>query len=303
MKKYLQYVKGLIQKSLIKFYFEFKFICIQVYSSLRNLIIKNLIIQDKIKTLSKKNDVVHQYIVTLTSYGHRITSTLPYTLYSLFNQTVLPDHIILWLTKTDVIPSMVQLFIHHGLEIRYCSDIKSYKKLVPALSQFPNDILITADDDIYYHKNWFKIIKNSYLKKKDKIHCWRAHEIRIGKDNKILPYKNWNHCVKKFVNSKRIFPTGGSGVLYPPNTLDIICTNCSEFMELAPKADDIWFWAMSTLKGTEYCIVKNSNHTISLIDPREEKKGLGISNVINNENDRQLSNIIARFPQLLDKIL
>ena len=33
---------------------------------------------------------------------------------------------------------------------------EEHTKLVPALKAFPNDILVTADDDVFYPVNWFE---------------------------------------------------------------------------------------------------------------------------------------------------
>ena len=38
----------------------------------------------------------------------------------------------------------------HGLDIRTTEDIGPYKKIIPALLAFPEAIIVTADDDIFY---------------------------------------------------------------------------------------------------------------------------------------------------------
>jgi hypothetical protein len=72
---------------------------------------------------------------------------------------------------------------------------------------------------------------------------------------------------------------------------------------LAPKADDIWFWAMAKLKGSGYALVKNGySGELNDVDPGEAGKGLWIDNFYNGENDRQMENVLNRFPALVDMI-
>lgn len=104
----------------------------------------------------------------------------------------------------------------YGLTIKWWKeDIKSYKKLIPALIEYPDDIIVTADDDIYYEKNWLESLYHEYLKSnRETVIATRCHKIRIN-DNEILPYKAWD---KETINSQVSifnFPTTGGGCLYP----------------------------------------------------------------------------------------
>ena len=50
-----------------------------------------------------------------------------------------------------------QIFLRQkkfGLQIEYYEEnIKSYTKLLPSLQKYPDDIIITVDDDAYYLPN------------------------------------------------------------------------------------------------------------------------------------------------------
>ena len=95
-------------------------------------------------------------IVSLTSYGRRVDKGY-YTIISLLRQTYKPDAIILWLDKDNwddsKLPKSIQDLKKKGLEVKYCIDLRSYKKLIPALLEYPKSIIVTCDDDIYYKKN------------------------------------------------------------------------------------------------------------------------------------------------------
>jgi len=76
-------------------------------------------------------------VVSLTSYPPRF-GTLPLTLRSLLRQTVKPDHLILWIAPADfpLLPRSVTGLQACGLDLRVTEDIKSYKKIIPALDEF-----------------------------------------------------------------------------------------------------------------------------------------------------------------------
>ena len=136
-----------------------------------------------------------ELIVSLTSYPDRI----PYihkTINTLLNQTLKPDRLILWLAdsqfpnKEEDLPQNLLKLIDLGLEIRWCEDLRSYKKLIPALKEFPNDIIVTADDDLYYTPDWLESLYCEYLKNPKYIYVKRASRNYFEEDNlKSVPLK------------------------------------------------------------------------------------------------------------------
>ncbi len=240
-------------------------------------------------------------IVSLTSIPDRM-SDLHYTLYSLLCQTKKPDMVILWLgedkfpNKEQDLSESILALCKNGLTIKWCRDIRSYTKLVPALKEFPEDIIITVDDDIYYSQNLVKTLYDEYLVHPNMVHCIRAHKITKGKSGKILPYNEWEHEIQNTEPSCDNFLTGVGGVLYPPHSLYKEVFNEQLFKKLAPTADDIWFWAMAVKNGTKINVV-NSNFRLTYVNPERElrltaDKTLASENVCNNKNDVQMSDTI-----------
>ena len=121
-------------------------------------------------------------IVSLTSYRERF-DTLPIALYSLLNQSLKPDKVILWLDKESEdlanLPYEITRFIKNGLEIRFVRDIKSYTKAIYAFKEFQDAIIVTADDDIYYRKDWLRRLYYSYIAYPEEIHAHRVHKVGI----------------------------------------------------------------------------------------------------------------------------
>ena len=289
-------VKKIMPKSLLVKYRLFKSVLMRVEKRKKELI-------ENMRSLSKENNEHPLYIVTLTSYGKRLEKTTPYAIASILNQTVLPDRIVLWVGYDTTLPQIIVRFRDKGVDVMFCEDMKSYKKLVPALQKYPKDILITADDDILYPINWFEKLKKEHKKHPDHICFHRAHKIKFGKKNYILPYNKWDKCVKSklFKNENSIykynlFPTGCSGVLYPPNSLYSQTASKELFMKLCPTGDDIWFWAMALLQGTKYSMVENGYRVVEEIDVTDP----GLLNTVNagGGNDMQIRAVMEHFPEL-----
>lgn len=248
-----------------------------------------------------------RYIVSLTSYGTRLKETAPYAIASLFTQTFSPDRIILWVAHQDRknLPRIMGRLVKKGLEIRFCDDIKSYKKLIPTLKEFPDDYIITADDDVYYAENWLGELVETHKKNPGKIICHRAHEIKVDANHLPLPYKRWGFCANAATKSS--FPTGVGGVLYPPNCFHADILNEKLFTRLAPKADDIWFWAMAVINdgyfegGDPYVtVVDGCFKKLDHVDFTQQLSGNALYNynLTQNGNDKQLQAVIAQYPQI-----
>lgn len=251
-------------------------------------------------------------IVSLTSYPARIEE-VSYTIYSLLEQSLKPDEIVLWLghdkfpNKEKDLPDMLLNLRKRGLSIKWCKDIRSYTKLIPTLKLYPDDIIVTADDDIYYPKDWLEKLYQSYQKHPAEIHCHRVHKITFDSQRHILPYKEWIQCYMTDYPTYTNFLTGVGGVLYPPHSLYKDVLKSSLFLKLAPYADDIWFWAMAVMKGTKIRNVKKGYSKLTYVNPEREYgiiegATLAAENVVNGKNDEQLKKILKRYPELYKKL-
>ena len=91
-------------------------------------------------------------IVSLTTYRKRI-SNIPVVLDTIFAQTLPPDFVVLNLATDEVVPEKVQIYIDsHPIEINRGPDTKVFKKLIPTLKKYPDDCIISIDDDFLYPK-------------------------------------------------------------------------------------------------------------------------------------------------------
>lgn len=248
-------------------------------------------------------------IVSLTSFPERINE-VKFTIYSLLNQKLKPDELVLWLAsdefknKEEDLPISLLNLTKNGLSIRwYEKNIKSYKKLIPSLKSFPNSIIVTADDDIFYPENWLFDLFEEHKRHPLDVICTRSRKIFINEDNTIAEYNKWKISKNEEKSSFFNFFTGAGGVLYPPNSLDERVLNEELAMELCPSTDDIWFWAMTVLNGRKIKLIKNNLSSLTFLNPFRElnlnnQKALWKVNVGNNENDIQIKILFEKFPEL-----
>ena len=192
-------------------------------------------------------------VVSLTSYPPRF-GTLHLTLKSLLSQSFVPDRIVLWIAHADMalLPAAVTDLQRAGLEIIACDDIKSYKKMIPLLRQGTDAAIVTADDDVYYWRDWLKQLVQARSPGKLEVVCHRMHRIRLNADGLPVPYNEWDFETSNAESSPLNFPTGIGGVLYPAKVFSPEVLDEHAFMTLCPRGDDIWFWWMASASGATF---------------------------------------------------
>ena len=112
------------------------------------------------KTLNSKENGVssdrlceYEVILSLTTYGKRLYEVAA-TIESIMQGSMKPNRIVLWLEnelQDTELPIALKNQQGRGLEVIFCKNVRSYKKLVPALCRFPDSAIITIDDDVIYH--------------------------------------------------------------------------------------------------------------------------------------------------------
>ncbi len=250
-------------------------------------------------------------IISLTSFPERMVD-IQYCLYSLLNQSLKPRKLILWLAeeqfpnKEEDIPEQILKLKDNGLTIKWYHDIRSYKKLIPAIKEYPDDFIVTADDDLFYPQDWLENMWKTYKENPDTIVASRCRYISFDDNNEIEKYENWHLVREDPTTSFLNFPTSGGGVLFFPNCLSKTVLDEDLFKKLCPTSDDVWFWAMAVLNKTKVTAMeKNYNKLIYVNLARD----LGITHShtlweFNQEgsNDSQLENVFNHFPEIADTI-
>ena len=246
-------------------------------------------------------------IVSLTSFPARI-NTVGYAIKSLFNQTVKPDRIILWLAETQFqgveLPNLLKELCEKGLEIRFCKDLRSHKKYYFALQeQQSNELVITYDDDLIYPEDSIERLYKTHQKFPDCVVCNRA-QLCTEENGGLGKYDTWTVYSSEGVKkpSASLFPSTGGGTLYPYQSVDEEVFNDEVMRITALTADDLWMRFMSAKKGTRVIKTRKAHRTFSTLEG-SQTEGLQQENCIGGENDRALDRLSARYPEALAEIL
>lgn len=250
----------------------------------------------------KKRDP--KIIVSLTSFGPRFND-LYLTIESIFQQSVKPDHVILNISKEhyarEDLPQTLIDMEERGLMIQFTRNLGPYKKLIPTLENFKNDLIVTMDDDVYYPEYVIDRLLKSYLSEPYYVHCLRAHKMTLDQEGAILPYREWDFDTEKILPGFDIFPTGVGGVLYFPGCFTEEVLDEKAFQELCPTNDDIWLKAMSlrkNIKCKRVTIPRSFEQDFVTIGG-SQVQALWQDNVRRDTNDSQIKATFKRYE--LDK--
>lgn len=246
-----------------------------------------------------------ELIVSLTSFPGRI-NTVHKTINTILQQTERPDRVILWLAeeqfpnKNNDLPNELLNLQQHGLEICWCNDIRSYKKLIPTLRLYPEAVIVTADDDVYYSQNWLELLYQSYKKWPNFIHCHRDTKIYLeGNEFKTIPGGKEKYPCPTYLHKL----VGIGGVLYPPHCLHPDVLNEHLFTTLAPTNDDIWFWLMGVRVNTKILVVDNNIPQPKYVEGTQEGECL---TKINDRGQNlfwvDFHRVLSSFPEIEQKL-
>ncbi len=259
----------------LKYFFEVK----KVYASIEKINLEK----------KKKHTLSEELIVSLTSYSKRFR-TLPLVLFSLQNQTVLPDKIEVWIEENDksLLPDKIYSF--KNVDIKFCENgLYSYKKIIPSLKENDNRFIATFDDDIIYPVNSLEALILKSKEYPNDIIANRIHEIKL-KNSIPDSYNKWQ---KNFFGESNLsFFTSGGGALFPPKCFYKDIFDKKSFMDLCPSADDIWLNWMAKLnnKKIRHSGIETKYTLIKII-----RSGLWKKNVKQNFNDVQIKRIIEKY--------
>lgn len=243
-------------------------------------------------------------VVCLTTIPERINK-IHLCVESILRQSIKPDHIVLWISDAiysnrsnnldDCIPKKLLHLKNRGLEIHYCKEIGPFTKTINSLKYYDNCLLIVADDDVYYPKDWLLDLYNSYKKEPQYIYCHQARWMKKNTSGKLNPYNNWKIVYDYFQGpSFNISPVTKGGCIYPPNSLSKELFNEKIFLELCPIQDDVWLAAMSPLQGVRCKKVRP--FPIGFIPIRgTQVVSLLSENILNDKNDPQIQAVFDKY--------
>lgn len=246
-------------------------------------------------------------IVSFTSFPARIDGVWQ-VVESLKRQTILPEKIILWLSK-DQFPTMEcvpqNLWREEdGLfEIMMVEgDIRSHKKYYYVMQNYPECSFITCDDDVYYSPNMIRYLLDAARLNPNCIIANHTNRLTYNAVGQLLPYLQWGKNNTSYTIGD-YFQVGIGGVLYPPHTLHELTLRKDLFMSLTPLADDIWLNCMARLNKTK--VIQSTSIQLCLPVKSVAPTLSSVNNGSDNRNDTQICElrnwlVVNNMPDVYD---
>ena len=237
-------------------------------------------------------------IVSLTSYPKRI-GTICQVLESILAQKKKADLVLLWLAEeqfpgkeADLPEDLVSLSREGKVTIRWCHDLKPHKKYFYAFREYPDDLIITFDDDLLYTPNTISSLYASYLLYPQAVSTVRAHLMVFDGERKPVPYGRWIHETDICIHtpSMQLLATGGAGALYQPRLFRPEFLDGKTISQVCLHADDLWLKAMELLSDVPVVLARSFEQLHYLPDTQED--ALFTINIRQGHNDVQLENIL-----------
>lgn len=243
---------------------------------------------------------MEKIIVSFTSYPKRI-HTIHKVLDSIIEQSITPDKIVLYLSSVefDGFQDMPDLekYKEYGFEIHWHKEnLKSHKKWFYAFQEYPNDIVITFDDDILYKRTAIESLLRYHEKFPNAVIARNISLITCNEDGTIAPYEQWYVLRSDYVGMSRgdFIAKTGWGTLYSPRLFSNEVFAIDVFMEKCPYADDIWMKIMEAYSGISVVLAEGLYDDPILME--HQKNCLFQDYNHNGGNDKQLKALMEYYP-------
>lgn len=268
-----------------------------ILSAVANWLIKHVNATKGLSAPSGKEKTV----ASLTTFPARINQ-VRYAILSILLQTVRPHRIVLWLAREqfpeEEIPENLRDLCQHGLEVRFCDDLRSHKKYCYALQeQRPDEVVITFDDDIIYHPHTIGRLIGKHRRMPRAIVVSQAHIMTFDDDGNIKPYDCWTNMTKHTPDPNKDFmPLTGSGCLYPYGVMPPITFDADKIKECAFTADDLWIGFIARVSHVPVCVADKPAKIFSVV-AGSQSQHLGQVNCIGDGNDVTMQKLTAMFSE------
>ncbi|MBR1673039.1 MAG: hypothetical protein IJ702_08930, partial [Fretibacterium sp.] len=216
----------------------------------------------------------------------------------MLNQTMKPDKIILWLGEKEFsgkkLPRIFRKLLDYGVEVQFREDVGPHTKYFYAVQEYPEDIIITIDDDVLYGPALVESLYRSYQKHPDCVSASCIYKMKFDARGAVMKYDDWeqNYIDPMYLESHQYFALGVGGVLYPSQSLPQETFNLPALKQYSFHQDDIWLKFMEVINDTKVVFAPNktSNHIISV----SQATALWRTNCIGG-NDEQLAIMIDAY--------
>lgn len=229
-------------------------------------------------------------VISLTTHGRRL-DTVFYAIESVARGPRRAP-IVLWLDPQDFSapwPDSLRRLVARGLQVRCGSGgmgpHAKYWDMFCAVAGSDTRV-VTIDDDIIYPE-WFldRLLAVGGLRE-DTVVAYRAHRIEL-RDGVLLPYMKWTPANTSHASVLH-FATGVSGVDYPPSFIAFVVEQGTQFLQVAPRADDVWLHLCALRSGHSVRQVFAQPRNFAVV-PSTQVSALVRTNGMGGGNDEQIA--------------
>lgn len=236
--------------------------------------------------------------VSVTTFAARLPA-VHIALESIGRGRTRPARVVLWVDD-DVVEqarasATLGRLVRRGLEIRGAeAALGPHKKYVHAVAEFDDlaeesgTVLVVADDDIVYPREWLEELMSRFEDEgRRAVVSWWVKQYRFEEDGSgLAPYRTWDSAQDTQVRQDH-YLMGGSGTAFPDRMVHELRARGREFLDCAPRADDIWLNMVALRTGVGVAQVRALPLPILTV-PSTQRTKLSHENVTGNLNDQQL---------------
>lgn len=217
--------------------------------------------------------------INLTTTSQRL-SLSRIALTSLLLQSRLPDKVNIWVSKEPYLrdkgiesPELIDQFLKtlpeagkNLINIRWVPNTGPYRKLIFMLREAgPDDVIVTADDDIFYGRDWLSGLLAAFKDSDGKAVAARVRAKRINFLGKKTSYLFWNLINRKKTVLDDFIVTFGGGAVLTRSMFREQDIADDSFLDVAPTADDLWYSKLLILNHNEVVVVPSLQAELNFI--------------------------------------
>lgn len=217
--------------------------------------------------------------VNLTTTYQRL-SFCRIALTSLLLQSKLPDRINLWISREPYLRDegisdngQVEQLLEslpepsrNRVNIRWVSNTGPYRKLIPMLREAgPKDVIVTADDDIFYGRDWLDGLLKVHKEAGGKAVASRVRSKRVNFLGKKTSYLFWKLMSKPAVVQDDFIVTFGGGAVLTRAMFREQDIADDSFLSVAPTADDLWYSKLLRLNNNEVVVAPSLQEELNFV--------------------------------------
>jgi hypothetical protein len=181
---------------------------------------------------------------------------------------------------------------HDRVIIEQCENLKPANKIIHTAKKFPEENIITFDDDVIYPRDRVEILANRHKEYPKNPVAFRNRRVSFTGE-KIIPYSQWKLQHDKYGPNSLNFPTTVSGSLYPAGIFPESFFDIQTYKSICLNNDDVWTYFHMLLNDTPF--VSGGIEIAPKSVEGSQGSALWKSNVSHGRNDQIISDMEKRY--------